>query len=83
MRDNSKKFSIERIDSNSWNWKEVYSKIFNHTKKVKQPGEPVESEFSFENLAKEQILNFVLSPKNATSLMCIWNLTIIRKLNFQ
>jgi hypothetical protein len=64
MRDNSKKFSIERIDSNSWNWKEVYSKIFNHTKKVKQPGEPVESEFSFENLAKEQILNFVLSPKN-------------------
>ena len=53
MRDNSKKFSIERIDSNSWNWKEVYSKIFNHTKKVKQPGEPVESEFSFENLAKE------------------------------
>lgn len=64
MRDNSKEFSIERIDPNSWNWKEVYSNIFNHTKKVKQPGEPLESEFSFNNPAKEQILNFVLSPKN-------------------
>ena len=64
MRDNSKKV---------FNWENWFQFVelerslfqdFKHTKKVKQPGEPVEYEFSFENLAKEQILNFVLRPKN-------------------
>ncbi|MGD1980634.1 MAG: hypothetical protein PVK01_02550 [Flavobacteriaceae bacterium] len=64
MRDNTLEFSIERVDSLLWDWKKVHSNVFYHEKKVKQPGEPLESNFSFQNPAQEQTLNFTLIPKN-------------------
>ena len=61
MRDNTKEFSIEKIDDNQWAWKEVYSEIFTHEKKVRQPGEPLHSTFKFDNSGEEQAVNFVLT----------------------
>ena len=38
MRDNSKEFSIEKVEEKVWNWWEIHSNIFTHNKKVRQPG---------------------------------------------
>ena len=81
MRDNSKEFSLEKLDSNSWNWKEVHSNIFTHTKKIKQPGEPLQSEFNFENPAKEQVVSFVLRPENCNVSNVSLELNNYKKIN--
>jgi hypothetical protein len=64
MQDNSKEFTIERINDKEWNWQEVYSEIFIHEKKVKQPGEPLYSTFKFDNSGDEQAVKFVLTANN-------------------
>lgn len=61
MRNNSKEFSIEKAGVNTWDWWEVHSSIFTHTKKVRQPGEPLYSTFTFENPEKAQALHFVMT----------------------
>ncbi|XOV93734.1 MAG: hypothetical protein ACFHWX_03290 [Bacteroidota bacterium] len=61
MRDNSKEFSIERNGESNWSWREVSMSIFNHEKKVRQPGEPLNSNFQFDNIGETQTLNFILS----------------------
>lgn len=64
MRDNSKEFSIEKVEEKVWNWWEIHSNIFTHNKKVRQPGEPLNSNFIFNNPEKSQALHFVLSAIN-------------------
>ncbi|MFC1782684.1 hypothetical protein ACFL02_03745 [Planctomycetota bacterium] len=61
LKDNDKEFSIKRINDNEWNLHEVNSEIFNHEKKVRQPGEPLYSTFAFNNIGNEQSVNFILS----------------------
>ena len=61
MRDNTREFSLERINENEWTWQEVYSKIFTHEKKVRQPGEPLHSTFKFDHSGDAQAVNFVLT----------------------
>ncbi len=61
MRDNKREFSIAKINDRQWNWQEVYSRIFTHEKKVRQPGEPLHSNFKFNNLEAEQVANFTLT----------------------
>ncbi len=65
MRDNTKEFSIEKLGVDEWNWQEVQSKIFEHTKKVRQPGEPLYSRFKFNNLGRKQAINFSLTSANS------------------
>ena len=65
MRDNNKEFTLKRIDNQSWSWQAVHSHIFTHQKKVRQPGEPLNSTFSFVNAASEQPLQFLLSAQNS------------------
>ena len=60
MRDNSKEFSIIRTRENEWDWREINSTIFTHTKKVKQPGEPLYSSLTFQNPGNKQDLNLTL-----------------------
>lgn len=61
MRDIDKEFSIKRISDNEWDLHEVNAEIFNHEKKVRQPGEPLYSTFAFNNIGNEQSLNFILT----------------------
>jgi hypothetical protein len=63
MRDNTKEFSIEKVGVDEWTWQELKSEIFEHTKKIKQPGEPLYSKFKFQNLGSDQVLNFSLTAK--------------------
>ena len=64
MRDNTKEFSIEKVGFDEWNWQELQSEIFEHTKKVRQPGEPLYSKFQFDNIGKEQVASFSLTASN-------------------
>jgi len=64
MRDIDKEFSIKRINDNEWNLYEVNAEIFNHEKKVRQPGEPLYSTFAFNNIGNEHSLNFILTANN-------------------
>ncbi len=64
MRDATREFSIVKINDAEWNWREVHSSIFTHEKKVRQPGEPLYSNFKFENLGGDQVANFVLTANN-------------------
>ena len=64
MRNIDKEFSIKRINDNEWNLYEVNAEIFNHEKKIRQPGEPLYSTFAFNNIGNEQSLNFILTAIN-------------------
>ena len=64
MRDNEREFTINRIDGKNWHLQEVHTAIFSHPKKVRQPGEPLQSSFMFHNPAKDQTLHFLLSAEN-------------------
>jgi hypothetical protein len=61
MEDISNEFHLEETDDNKLSLHQVYSQKFKHEKKVRQPGEPLYSTFSFENPEFKQILNFNLT----------------------
>ena len=61
LKDNNKEFTIKKIRKNEWNFQEVKAEIFNHEMKVRQPGEPLYSTFTFFNIGNRQALNFILS----------------------
>lgn len=63
MRDNDREFSLQKMGTQSWNWQEVHTHIFNHQKKVRQPGEPLHSTFYFHNPAPDQPIQFILSAQ--------------------
>ncbi|MEN2281647.1 hypothetical protein AAGF08_05860 [Algoriphagus sp. SE2] len=64
MRDSEKEFTLTRISDSEWNLKEVYSEIYSHEKKVRQPGEPLFSTFEFNNPGDEQLINFNMTAIN-------------------
>ncbi|MCP4727708.1 MAG: hypothetical protein GY863_21895 [bacterium] len=61
MEDIDNEFHLEPAKENEWDLYQVYSYKFRHLKTEKQPGEPAYSEFSFENPASEQNMNFIIT----------------------
>lgn len=66
MKDINNEFHLERIAENEWNLNRVYSFKFKHEKTVRQPGEPESANFSIENPAEDQPMNFILSAINGS-----------------
>ena len=66
MRDTEREFAISKKDSDTWNWREIYADIFYHKHKVRQPGEPLSSSFTFENPSDDQLINFDLKAENSS-----------------
>jgi len=64
FRDADQEFTLKKINDNEWKLFKVNAEIFNHKKKVRQPGEPLNSIFTFHNIGKEQSFNFILSALN-------------------
>jgi len=60
MKDIKNEFSLKNINNNEWNWHQVFSYKFKHENKVRQPGEPTGSTFTFRNPSSEQYLNLIL-----------------------
>ncbi len=66
MRSVSNEFHLEVVDDTSWNLRRIFSGKFSHKKKVRQPGEPVFSKFTFQNEGEKQLLNFIITAKGAS-----------------
>ena len=65
MKSVSNEFHLEQVDDNSWNLYRIYSEKFSHKKKIRQPGEPVHSKFSFRNNGEKQPMAFILTAKGS------------------
>lgn len=64
MRDSNKEFTLKKMNDSEWSLREVYSEIYTHEKKVRQPGEPLFSTFEFNNPGDEQVVNFTMTALN-------------------
>jgi hypothetical protein len=65
MRVTDNEFVLTKITDKEWNWSPVKAQVFQHEKKVRQPGEPLHSTFAFENIGAEQTLQFILTAIDA------------------
>jgi hypothetical protein len=65
MEDLNNEFTLEPAGENKWELSQVYSYKFNHEKKVRQPGEPLYSTFTFKNPVEKKTLNFILTADGA------------------
>ena len=61
MRNSNKEFTLKKINDSEWKLQEVYSEIYTHEKKVRQPGEPLYSTLQFNNPGEEQVVNFTMT----------------------
>lgn len=66
MEDIKNEFSLKTVSENSWNLIPFDVTRFEHQLKIRQPGEPVWTEFSLNNENKEQPLQFILTTKNTS-----------------
>ena len=57
---------MKSIDAENWELYQIFSYKFKHEKKARQPGEPLYSSFNFNNSSDEQIMNFIITAKDAT-----------------
>lgn len=64
MQDLDTEFRLKRKDKNNLVLTQMHSHKFEHLKKVRQPGEPLYSTFTFENKNQEQIINFIITASN-------------------
>ncbi|MEX0273651.1 MAG: hypothetical protein AB3N16_04660 [Flavobacteriaceae bacterium] len=61
MQDLTTEFHLERTDTDDLLLTQMYSHKFEHLKKVRQPGEPLYTNFEFDNKGGEQSIGFIVS----------------------
>lgn len=61
MEDIKNEFTLEANGENKWILREVYSGKFKHLNKVRQPGEPLNSTFTYANEGPDQTMGFILT----------------------
>ncbi|QTD37043.1 hypothetical protein JL193_13065 [Polaribacter batillariae] len=66
MEDLKNEYHLAPVSENSWNLFPIAIDIFKHSKKVRQPGEPLYSTFNFKNTSKKQPLVFTIKLAEAT-----------------
>jgi len=67
MEDVENEFSLETNSSNGWNLIPYSVQRFEHKSRVRQPGEPVWSNFTFKNKDERQALQFILGTTNGVT----------------
>jgi len=66
MEDINNEFHLETGGDNEWMLFQVHSYKFRHEQKERQPGEPLYSEFHFDNPVQEQSVQFILTADGGT-----------------
>lgn len=61
MRDLDTEFQLKRTGDNSLDLTQIYSYKFQHENKVRQPGEPLFSIYTFDNKGQQQSLSFMIT----------------------
>ncbi len=84
LKDINREFQFEKSGDQKWSLIPVYGKIYNHDKKIRQPGEPVSSTFKFDNPGKEQSMKFVITaPAEAAVSGMTIEIDNYKKINLQ
>ncbi|MFC2097009.1 hypothetical protein ACFLSI_01615 [Bacteroidota bacterium] len=65
MEDINNEFHLKSIGDKNWELYQIFSYKFKHEKKVRQPGEPLNSSFNFNNPADEQVMSFIITAKES------------------
>ena len=66
MKDISNEFTLEKLDDKSWNLQQIYSYKFSHEFKIRQPGEPLFSTFTFTNPVEKGYMHFIISASETS-----------------
>ncbi len=61
MKDIDTEYTLVASSENEFDLHRVNSGKFTHTKKVRQPGEPLHSSFNFDHTGEEQTINFIIN----------------------
>lgn len=61
MQDINNEFQLVAVSQHEWQLSQIHSFKFTHERKVRQPGEPLCSTFSFNNPFDDRTINFILS----------------------
>jgi hypothetical protein len=82
LKDKSKEFHLVKTDDEEWELSEI--KIFKgeHSKKERQPGEPLFSKISFSSSSAGQSMGFVLSAKNGDVKDIVLEIDNYKKIEF-
>jgi len=67
MEDIKAEFTLENVSENSWNLTPFSVQRFEHKFRIRQPGEPVWTRFSFKNKYGMQPLQFILKTTKGTA----------------
>jgi hypothetical protein len=65
MKGTETEFELVYQDETVVGLRQIHTYRFTHEPKVRQPGEPLYTRFTFENLAEESELHFILTAQNA------------------
>ena len=61
LQDINREFHLEESDTGGRILTEIHSSKFSHKKKIRQPGEPLHSTFTFDNSSDEQPVSFIIT----------------------
>ncbi len=67
MEDIKAEFSLQTVSENEWQLIPYHVQRFEHKLKIRQPGEPVWTEFEMENPHAEQSVGFILQTTNGAT----------------
>jgi hypothetical protein len=81
MKNIKNEFSLINTGKNEWELIRIYSNIFKHNRKVRQPGEPLYSTFNFDNKGKEQAINFIITATDTDISNIIMELNNYKEIN--
>ncbi|MFT3705563.1 MAG: hypothetical protein QM802_24550 [Agriterribacter sp.] len=80
LKDINKEFHLEKTADHAWKLFSVHNAILQHKQKIRQPGEPVYSELTFDNPYTEQPLRFIIQLHSTSS--AEWNNPVIEINNY-
>ncbi len=65
MQENKKEYNLIKLVDRKWDLVKINSYIFTHNQKVLQPGEPLYSEFEYENNGPDQTVELLITAKES------------------
>ncbi|MFT3946771.1 MAG: hypothetical protein QM763_07345 [Agriterribacter sp.] len=82
LRDIHKEFHLVKEADDEWRLFPVETKYFEHQSNVKQPGEPVNSAFTFNNPYAPQPMQFIIKLQSDKGGEAVWNNPVIEINNY-
>lgn len=76
MENINNEFHLNQVAENKWELFPYQVKRFSHNQKIKQPGEPLFSNFTFDNIYDEQPIIFIIKSLSAHNQTSVSNISV-------